>query len=146
MTGHPDSSRRESPPALKDDDEVIGIVGEIDPVLLVDIVDAVCVKVQKIKYPHCKDPSRVFSSFEIFSPEEYAGETVRLFCRDNPRWRYLSRRSSLYKAATVAEGRPLTRRSQVTRAMFERKAFRLRLRQSGTGANTQAVRDFLAGL
>ena len=120
------------------DDELMAVAEEVSPYIACDEVTAVCLSITKRYYrPYMRD-AWVFE-FGIISPEEYLNERVRMFVRRDPKWKYLPESSSLFKAACVALGRRPYRKEHITKSLWLQKAFRLRLRQSGTGPAAYSV-------
>lgn len=119
-------------------DDVIGTVGDVPPSILCETVEAVCVRIEDTFYrPWCR--RKLVLSFQVYAPEEHAGQIVQMFLRIKRDWPYIPASANVFKAASVSLGRKLRRGEKITKSMFLRKAFRCRLRQSGTAPASYSV-------
>jgi hypothetical protein len=66
-----------------------------------------------------------------------------MFVRYDRKWKYARESSKLFKSACVALGRRLHRGERITKSLWLRKSFRVRLRQVGEGAAAYSVVDRL---
>lgn len=124
----------------QDPDEVMGVTGEVPPLLLCSEVKAVCQAVKTVEYAPFRQKKYLFI-FSVVEPEEYATNHLQMFVRVNPAWKHPPIASKLFKAALVATDGQLRNRQRITKSMFIGKLFLCKLRTVGEGGARYSIID-----
>jgi hypothetical protein len=110
----------DEPPAEDDGMEI----GSTPFVIEEGVVEAVCIRVQKVPYPRFGHQRWKFE-FSIANPEHHSGRTIEMFARDHGRQIRIG--SKLCDAIHIASG-GMKPNQRITTTLFIGKTFRLKTR------------------
>jgi len=118
---------------IGDDDDVIAIAGDDSPLLPLASVDAVCDRVERVRFGLFDRVKLVFT-FVIVEPAEYALTKLKMYVRVKDDWkrRPMPRSAKIYKCASVALGRPPIKGDRIVNSLWLHKLFRCRLAAAET--------------
>src|SRR5262245_29203958 len=92
-----------------DEDPTMAVVASQTTIVTADIVDAVCIRIERHHFQLYKQMRWVFT-FAIAYPERYSNVDLKMFVRHAGE---ACRSSKLYKIAAVANGGPLESRQRI---------------------------------